>query len=1035
MTLLVPTVCERLARCGTSVYVGGLVPQATVIVSIDADEYTFTATASAQQFTVPPLAAGAKVKARQDDGSGFTPDSPVVVVEDALVPPTSAPLLPAEVGTCSECVQVKGVVPGCQVEISHAGALVGHAEANRFGAACVSVALGRVDASTPIQARMVVCGLPGPKSTTPLVLDSVLQIAPLIGAPLYGCQRAVPVIGLRRGAHVLVLLKKKKSSAETVLFGEACACATAVNVSGAIDLPTGGYVSALQQWAEGPCAAQDEGPASAWRQIVAPDAGIKPVVFELLVAGDQTILVGNQIAGAKLTILVRSIVSDDPPAQFGPRAAGADLEIALNVPLEAAQQVAVVQQLCDYAEQSDWVTVESPTAFSAPVIVPPLYDCAGAVQVSGLHPAALVRVYQDGIVVGLGWAGGKSSIAVAAAPSLVMGGTVTAIQWVGGQQSPASAPITVQGVSLVHPRILEPVAWDDNAVWVSGVTPGARVGVYHNDTLLGEVDAAEPIVRVPITGVYGAIHASARLCSLAPLSSAAATPLIGPDIERPPEIGEVTWDLGGFLVPPHPDGVGGVDGDFVLDKMEGRLYYPAFKGQIDASARDRPLVVVAHGLWQLGENSYLGYDYLARHLARWGMFVFSLNMDYVNDPQPDPKSPKQSAVTVGQWSRGEVIREAAKILLNHPELKQLVSPDRVGLVGHSMSGEGVVVAQQLSLKPPKPFVVRGVVSLAPVNYLQDVKPTTKYLQLYGSLDYLLSGGVPVQNYADHVGIRIYDRAWRPKSLAWIYGATHPQFNRVWSTLQPDSGPDVITLAEQERITRGIVNAFFQDALVFDSRYAGYLEGLILPRQSRKFRIYMQHHALKPTVIDDFGDASDQLGFAAEAPQNKTVNRRGGAVTAVGDGLALWEDVEHTMLARSAHDTRSVELKWTAPTVVYTSDTNGPVKAALTDVLAMRLAQYYEDAATNPVDEDVDLFVELSDANGATATLRVGSVGTVPYPAAAAIPLIVFRTVRLPMDAFHAANPALSLGAIAHVSLRLAGRPTGHIVVDDIEFSA
>ena len=43
-----------------------------------------------------------------------------------------------------------------------------------------------------------------------------------------------------------------------------------------------------------------------------------------------------------------------------------------------------------------------------------------------------------------------------------------------------------------------------------------------------------------------------------------------------------------------------------------------------------------------------------------------------------------------------------------------------------------------------------------------------------------------------------------------------------------------------------------------------------------------------------------------------------------------------------------------------------------------------------------------------------------------------RTVRIPVDAFMVANPALNLGNILRVKLQLTGRPTGHILADDIE---
>ena len=47
---------------------------------------------------------------------------------------------------------------------------------------------------------------------------------------------------------------------------------------------------------------------------------------------------------------------------------------------------------------------------------------------------------------------------------------------------------------------------------------------------------------------------------------------------------------------------------------------------------------------------------------------------------------------------------------------------------------------------------------------------------------------------------------------------------------------------------------------------------------------------------------------------------------------------------------------------------------------------------------------------------------------------MMRTVRLPLDAFQAVNPALNLGDIRSVTLRFMARPSGHLLVDDFEFS-
>ena len=201
---------------------------------------------------------------------------------------------------------------------------------------------------------------------------------------------------------------------------------------------------------------------------------------------------------------------------------------------------------------------------------------------------------------------------------------------------------------------------------------------------------------------------------------------------------------------------------------------------------------------------------------------------------------------------------------------------------------------------------------------------------------------------------------------------------------------------------------------------------------RGFDIYTQHHDPSPTVLDDWGDADNQLGSPEESPPRKDRNRPVEVVQATGaTGLALWEDVEHVTLAHSAHDTRGLQLTWTAPDVVYRSDTGG-LALSPTHVLSMRIAQFFEDVANNLEGADLDLFVELYDGTN-EAVVRLGTVATAPYPDATSAVLTVFRTARLPLDAFEAANPTINLGAIQRVRLLCRARWTGHVLVDDLEF--
>lgn len=706
--------------------------------------------------------------------------------------------------------------------------------------------------------------------------------------------------------------------------------------------------------------------------------------------------------------------------------------------------------------RADSVTVTAlplPPVIHAPVVPPPLYDCAEVVHVSNLYPGAIVRAYQDGIQIGTGWAGLNSSTTVRTTVPLEAGGTVTAQQQVGTVEGPESDGIDVQEVDeLPTPVVGGPVARGDREILVSGVSPGSRVAIEADGAVIGETDAAEPIIRVRVSPINGTVRATATLCDVTTASEAIA-PIEDPGLPGDfTDIEEEFRSYGTMNVPATPDS------DPFESPIEGQLYYPGGVGNgPDPDAGPLPLIVIAHGLWDTGDfidgvmyytdantgerlpvDSHKGYDYLARHLVGWGAIVFSLRLDTVNRETTRGTSTGQTH----QYARAEIILEAIRRVLDDTDLTDHIDDQRIGLVGHSMGGEAVAVAQHLNVHDDRGFAIRGVVSIAPTNWRPEVTLTdTKYLQLLGSMDLLMGGLEPVTgSRAQFSGFRIYDRAWRPKSHVWIHGARHNPFNRRW-VRTTDMGEDrfadddrVLFDHEHEHIARGLINAFFRDALADRTAYAGYVEGTVLPRNLRHLSIFVQHSSDQGrAVVDNFGDQDDQASLPQD-PLDKTENSLGEANSATGDGLALWEDVEHTDLAHSPHETKGLELAWNLDVsdARFVSETGGLARDA-DAVLSLRAAQFFPDVERSIPNLDLDFFVQVRDASQA-ATVRLGAVDTIPFPHDAHQRLSVLRTIRLPLHAFVAANPDLDLTDIRSIQLLLNGQFTGHLLADDIEFN-
>lgn len=598
---------------------------------------------------------------------------------------------------------------------------------------------------------------------------------------------------------------------------------------------------------------------------------------------------------------------------------------------------------------------------------------------------------------------------------------------------------TAAAGDLHTPRILSPVALGDTEVWVSGVTPGATVSIRRGETVIGQRTAPDPVLAIAVQAVTGPVHPVAQLENQTTMG-AVVRPVRQPAAATEfPGATHHEIRLGPFAVPEHrtPEGV---DGGFDVD-LRAHLYTPAnAQGKSVDDGRVWPLVVIAHGYWLFPDedlSSLLGYAWLAEHLARVGARVCSIDLSTVNL--------ETSSQRWQQWSRGEVILAVIDRLLADRTVTGHLDRGRIALVGHSMSGEGVVMAQVLNRRRGRPLGIRAVVSLAPTNYRADQRVThAAYLQLHGSLDYLLASPQSVTGTTDprFSAFRLYDRAWRHRTLAFIEGARHEGWNSVWlaspNSLERAPDPDLPILSEavQHRIGRDLVSACLLDALMDQEVYRGYLSGPARPSGLATTGVQIQYQSPAIEVIEDCGDPDGQLGSPPEDPADKSVNRRGEAVNAVGPGLDIWDQVSLATQAHSVHDTRAVDLAWHSTDTTYETGL-GVLSGASHDVVSLRIAQHYDESGSglpdetwNPVGQDLDMLIELDDGTH-QAAVRTGVVGAVPYPLAGNEPYSVFTTVRLPLDAFTAVNPSLNLNTLRRLRLRPL-RATGRVSVDDVE---
>lgn len=677
-------------------------------------------------------------------------------------------------------------------------------------------------------------------------------------------------------------------------------------------------------------------------------------------------------------------------------------------------------------------------AYTPPVVVEPVHGCARAVRVAGAADGAEVRVEVDGEPAGEATADAAGAATVELDEALTVGATVTAVQVTGDDPSGPSAAVQARPApSPQPPRVLGPVVYGVSELALSGVTPGSHVTVHRRgERVSGEAHVTEPLVRVPVRTIQSPIRVTAELCG-----ETTDTGWIEA-LPNPSHSGDYSWQIEferfGTFAPPSLDELNlshiSARVDLSETPLRGRLFRPLpQRGRDDtAPIRDRPLVIVCHGYhsedwdwWHDPDDdsgtSQAGYTWLGEHLASWGMFVCSIDASALNEYANTAPGFGPEHYAAWQRLRGEVILEMLDRLLAELEPRGVVSRERIGLVGHSVGGEAVVIARELERRLRvgwlvRPMDIRGVVAIAPESHTEHTATHTAYLQLHSPDDYVMGEAAKT----------LYEPAWRPRTHAWIDGAGHYAWNTVWLDDRDNDGQ--IEPGQQKSIGRRLITAFFLDTLLDQPGYRGLLTGHVPPPRHPEVDVRFQHASPAAIVIDDFGDGSHQLGLQPTEPAVGGTNRLGGATGASGFDRADVADLAE--LAFTAHRTRALDLSWTDRGGVYETELAG-LDVDLETTLMLRLTQPHGDSPGTP-GADLDLVAELSDGT-TTAKVRLGAAAAVGYPFEGISRTALLRTVRLPLDAFVAVEPALDVSALERLRLRADLSPAGRVLCGSVEF--
>jgi dienelactone hydrolase len=542
----------------------------------------------------------------------------------------------------------------------------------------------------------------------------------------------------------------------------------------------------------------------------------------------------------------------------------------------------------------------------------------------------------------------------------------------------------------------------------------------------------------------------------------------------PPPVGSRPSALSPIERSPHLPNPGGFGPDPVRKVRYnfGDLVYqpPGLKGKVELTADVHyprglpdgpyPLVLFMHGNhstcykgrkasyeWPCRNGSqpipnYAGYDYIAQRLASYGFIVVSVSANGVN--------------VLGNHVRDTGMRQRGELLEKHIELWQTwgtiggapfqarfvgkVDLSRIGTMGHSRGGEGVVWNTIVDRERAHPFGIDAVLALAPVDFDRRTINNVPFAVVLPYCDgdvYDLEG----IHYFDDSRYLVPGDA-TPKDTITVMGANHDFFNTVWS---PSGGfpgafddgtncPGRLSEAQQRHVGVAYIVGFFRRYLGGDRALDPMWTGAQNPSQIAPAQTLVSY--LPPDTpqrrldVDRFTEPVSLSRDALGAPvRPNDVSHYGWCLDAESDPCVPGE---------AAHS--DVHLPGLPQGVIgWSSGGTGSVRFSLPpkdrDVSGFDAVQFR--GALNPgyqANSGVgvqDLEVVLTDGSGHRKAVPASSVDdrALAYPPLRSEGHFILNQVRFPLSRFS----GVRLKDVTSVELRFNRTPRGVIDLSDLAF--
>jgi len=516
-------------------------------------------------------------------------------------------------------------------------------------------------------------------------------------------------------------------------------------------------------------------------------------------------------------------------------------------------------------------------------------------------------------------------------------------------------------------------------------------------------------------------------------------------------------------------------------ELRASIHYPT------VLAGPYPVIVLLHGRhatcfkggsqllqWPCTTNgsqpipSFQGYDYVAESLASNGYVVVSVSANGVN-------AVDNFVFDLGALARAELMQKHLDILKGFnttggaPFGNKFIGKfdlTRVGTMGHSRGGEGVVRHYVLNNDLGSPYGIKAVFPLAPVDF-------NRFVVNNAALNVLLpycDGDV-----SDLQGVHFFDDArynvpadTAPKHYELVMGANHNFYNTIWSPSSPFPGAandwlafvpgghsdshcgngkssQRLTEAQQQGTGLAYMSAFFRAYVGGETQFLPILTGDAPPPPSAQTNnLFVSYHAPANRRLDVNRLLTDT---------NLTVNTVGGAATQTGltpyelcggDSPQPQRCLPDQANARQPHTTPSARspLRGLSQLITgwnnFTGNYTNNIPPALGNVSSFQAIQFRVSVnfadVRNLADLAQDFRVVLTDAAGNWTSVRVSDVSSAlffPPGEVGPVPKVVLNTVRVPLSAFTGVN----LNNVRSVQFTFNERLQGGVLITDVAFAS